>query len=237
MDMPLNPTWTDIAIRLALTMIAGAVIGLNRGARGHAAGFRTTILVALAASVAMIQANILLPLAGKTSESFSVMDLMRLPLGILTGVGFIGGGTIVKKGDLVVGVTTAATLWLVTVIGLCFGGGQLILGIAATLLAVITLWILRWVDEVIPRDHRARLVVTCDPAWNVLEDLPRVLLVRKCHARFQEKRLNVASQQADYTFELSWRQPEYHEPSRDLLAEIDEHFTVKSFELTTDNGR
>src|ERR1700739_4142543 len=58
MNMPLNPTWTDIAIRLALTMMAGAIIGLNRGARGHAAGFRTTILVALAAAVAMIQANI-----------------------------------------------------------------------------------------------------------------------------------------------------------------------------------
>jgi MgtC family len=52
---------------------------------------------------------------------------MRLPLGILTGVGFIGGGTILKRGDLVTGVTTAATLWLVTVIGLCFGGGQLAL--------------------------------------------------------------------------------------------------------------
>jgi hypothetical protein len=107
MNMPLNPTWTDIALRLALTMLAGAIIGLNRGARiglnrgarGHAAGFRTTILVALAASVAMIQANILLPLGGKTQDSFSVMDLMRLPLGILTGVGFIGGGTIIKKGD------------------------------------------------------------------------------------------------------------------------------------------
>ena len=110
MNMPLELTWTDIVIRLTLTMLASGVIGLNRGARGHAAGFRTTILVGLAASVAMIQTNILLPLSGKTPEAFSVMDLMRLPLGILTGVGFIGGRTIVKKGDLVVGVTTAATL-------------------------------------------------------------------------------------------------------------------------------
>jgi putative Mg2+ transporter-C (MgtC) family protein len=106
MNMPLSPTWAHITIRLVLTMLAGAVIGFDRGARGHAAGLSTTILVGLAASVAMIQANILLPLAGKTPESFSVMDLMRLPLGILTGVGFIGGDTIVKKGDLVIGVTT-----------------------------------------------------------------------------------------------------------------------------------
>jgi putative Mg2+ transporter-C (MgtC) family protein len=82
MDMPLHPSWLDTAIRLTLTMLAGTVIGFNRGARGRAAGFRTTILVGLAASVAMIQANILLSLIGKTAGSFAVMDLMRLPLGI-----------------------------------------------------------------------------------------------------------------------------------------------------------
>src|SRR6266446_8043427 len=119
-DMLLSPAWTDIAIRLGLTMLAGAIIGFNRGARGHAAGFRTTILVGLAASVAMIQANILLPMDGKTTGSFAVMDLMRLPLGILTGVGFIGGGAILKQGGSVKGVTTAATLWIITTIGLCF---------------------------------------------------------------------------------------------------------------------
>ena len=53
---------------------------------------------------------------------------MRLPLGILTGVGFIGGGAILKKGGSITGVTTAATLWIATVIGLCLGGGQLALG-------------------------------------------------------------------------------------------------------------
>jgi len=62
-------------------MIAGAMIGFNRGVRGHAAGLRTTILVGLAASVAMIQANILLSIDGKTTGSFAVMDLMRLTPG------------------------------------------------------------------------------------------------------------------------------------------------------------
>jgi putative Mg2+ transporter-C (MgtC) family protein len=237
MDMPLQPSWSDIAIRLALTMLAGAVIGFNRGARGHAAGFRTTILVGLAASVAMIQANILLPLSGKTSESFAVMDLMRLPLGILTGVGFIGGGTILKKGDLVTGVTTAATLWLMTVIGLCLGGGQLILGMAATVLAVLTLWALKWVDMVIPREHRARLVVTCPTQWNVIEDVPRLVQPMKYRARFQEQRQNPGSDNTDYSFELSWRRPELASPPTEVLQMIDRQFPVKSFELTTDNGR
>jgi putative Mg2+ transporter-C (MgtC) family protein len=235
MGMPLEPTWSDIAIRLVLTMLACGIIGLNRGARGHAAGFRTTILVGLAASVAMIQANILLPVDGKTPESFGVMDLMRLPLGILTGVGFIGGGTILKKGDLVTGVTTAATLWLVTVIGLCLGGGQLILGIAATLLGVLTLWALKWIDIIIPREHRAKLVVTCTEQWSTPEDLPKLVEQLKYRARFREQRR--ASEKTDYTFELSWTRPELADPPLDLLRLIDEKFPIKSFELTTDNGR
>ncbi len=114
--MPFSPTWTDIVARLCLTVIAAGLIGFDREIGGHNAGLRTTILVGLAAAVAMIQANLLLPVDGKTSASFAVLDLMRLPLGILTGVGFIGGGAILRRGDLVSGVTTAGTLWIMTVI-------------------------------------------------------------------------------------------------------------------------
>jgi putative Mg2+ transporter-C (MgtC) family protein len=109
--MPLYPSWTDIGIRILLVIAAGALIGLNRQAGGHAAGLRTTVLVGLAACLAMIQANVLLSVAGKTEHSFAVMDTLRFPLGVLTGVGFISGGAILKRGDLVAGVTTAATLF------------------------------------------------------------------------------------------------------------------------------
>jgi putative Mg2+ transporter-C (MgtC) family protein len=60
-----------------------------------------------------------------THNSIVRLDIMRLPLGILSGVGFIGAGAILRRGDTVRGVTTAATIWLVTVVGRCFGGGQL----------------------------------------------------------------------------------------------------------------
>lgn len=234
MNMPLQPSWSDIAIRLALTMLAGAIIGYDRGARGHAAGFRTTILVGLAASVAMIQANILLPVSGKTPQSFAVMDLMRLPLGILTGVGFIGGGTILGKGDLITGVTTAATLWLMTVIGLCLGGGQLLLGTAATALAMLTLWVLKWVDHIIPREHRARLVVTCEASWDVIEKVPKLLEPMKYRVRFQERKQYPNSDRVDYGFELSWRQPERALSPLDFLRALDQDYQIASFELTTD---
>ncbi|MBR0939017.1 MgtC/SapB family protein [Bradyrhizobium jicamae] len=235
--MPLHPTWTDIAIRLALTVLAGAIIGFDRGARGHAAGLRTTILVGLAASLSMIQANLLLPVDGKGSASFSVMDVMRLPLGILTGVGFIGGGTILKKGDLVTGVTTAATLWLITIIGLCLGGGQLALGCVGTAMGVVTLSVLKWIDVKIPRRHRAALVVAGKPDPGVIDALPKLIEPLHYHARFLEQRHSDGSTDAHYLFEVSWRRPEKAPPPVDLLRMIEKHFVIKSFELTSENGK
>jgi len=88
--MPLTLTWQEIALRLALSVVAGTLIGLDRGEHGRPAGLRTTLLVCLAAAVAMIQANLLLATTGKTSDSFISLDLMRLPLGILTYESFRG---------------------------------------------------------------------------------------------------------------------------------------------------
>jgi putative Mg2+ transporter-C (MgtC) family protein len=86
--MLVHLTWPDLILRIVCTFTAGIIIGYDRGGHGKAAGLRTTVLVCLAASVAMLQMNYLLPLAGRASDSFVTNDLMRLPLGILTGVGF-----------------------------------------------------------------------------------------------------------------------------------------------------
>jgi putative Mg2+ transporter-C (MgtC) family protein len=162
-------------VRLACSLIAGAIIGYNRGEHGKAAGLRTTLLVCLAAAVAMLQVNALLPLAGRTSDSFVMNDLMRLPLGILTGVGFIGAGAILRRRDVVTGVTTAATLWYVTVIGLCFGGGQILLGWLATAIGCIVLWALAWLERFMVMEFRARLAMTLDDNGPADGDIRRQL--------------------------------------------------------------
>jgi putative Mg2+ transporter-C (MgtC) family protein len=122
--MPVHISWETIALRLVLTIVAGALLGIDRSKHEHPAGLRTSLLVTLAASIAMIQMNLLLPTNGKPHDSYAVMDLMRLPLGILTGVGFIGAGAIIRRNDLVIGVTTAATMWFATVVGLCMGAAR-----------------------------------------------------------------------------------------------------------------
>lgn len=136
---------------------------------------RTMLLVCLAASAAMLQVNVLLAMAGRPQDSFVMNDLMRLPLGILTGVGFIGGGVILRRDNLIVGVTTAATIWLGTVIGLCLGGGQLALGSTATSLGLFALWVLKWVENALRRERYACLAIELDAGGPSEGDIRRRL--------------------------------------------------------------
>ena len=163
--------WTTVAIRLALTLAAGGLLGMERSRSGHVAGLRTTLLVMLAASVSMIQMNLLMPTNGKPQDSYAVMDLMRIPLGILTGVGFIGAGAIIRKGQLVAGLTTAATLWYATVVGLCLGGGQLRLGLAADGIGFVVLWGLRWFESRLEHFQLAELRITLSDHLVTAQDL------------------------------------------------------------------
>jgi putative Mg2+ transporter-C (MgtC) family protein len=145
--MPLTLTLQQIALRLLLALVASFLIGYDRDEHGKTSGIRTTMLVCLAATLAMLQANLLMNSTGKTHDSFVVLDLMRLPLGILSGIGFIGAGAILRKDGLVHGLTTAATLWFVTVLGLLFGGGQLSLALIGTAIAFFILWLLKRLEN------------------------------------------------------------------------------------------
>lgn len=155
--------WPEIALRLALAFVAGLLIGLNRSEHGHPAGLRTMLMVCLAAAVTMLQVNILLNTGGRKTDSFMMLDPMRLPLGILSGMGFIGAGAILRRGNLIQGVTTAATLWFVTVIGLCLGGGQIGLGLTSLILALIILWGLKWFEQRMREQKGATLTVIAGP--------------------------------------------------------------------------
>lgn len=158
--MPLNPDWTDLGVRLASCFVACMVIGLDREWQERAAGMRTTILVGLAACIASISANLLLSLGTDALGHDMRADVLRLPLGILTGMGFIGAGAIVRRGDgFAQGVTTAATLWFVTVMGLCFGAGQLLLGGAAFALGLVTLRLLKYLEQRLQQRREAELTI------------------------------------------------------------------------------
>ena len=203
--MPLTIGWSEIAVRLALSFLAGALIGLNRSERRRPAGLRTTTLVCLAAAIAMIETNLLMPTAGKPAASFVVMDLMRLPLGILSGMGFIGAGAIIRRGNVVDGVTTAATLWFVTVMGLCFGGGQLALGAAAFGLAAFVLWCLKWTERWFGIARRGSLTIGFDANSAVEVHTVTALAVAGYEIAAQSRSFS-DSGSCEARYELCWRE-------------------------------
>jgi putative Mg2+ transporter-C (MgtC) family protein len=203
--MPLHLSWQDYVLRLTLAALAGAVIGINRTEHARPAGLRTTMLVCLAAAIAMLQANSILATGGRSPDSFVSMDILRFPLGILSGIGFIGAGVILRRGDLVTGVTTAATMWFVTVLGLCFGGGALALGIAGAALGLFVLSLLPFVERRMRRDRSATLTV----AVSELADMDRQLNAAFGAAGFKIAKRSIAYQQqgrsASLEYELTWR--------------------------------
>lgn len=203
--MHLSITWSEIGIRLLCALAAGVLIGLNRSYHGRTAGLRTMTLVALAACVAMLQANLLLPISGKAPDSFAVMDLMRLPLGILSGMGFIGAGAILRRGDFVVGVTTAASMWFVTVLGLCFGGGQILLGLIGLGLGAIVLIGLKVVEERIQKDHLAKLVIVTELSGPTENEIRRLLSAGGFRIRSTSVTLRQAGADRELNLSLQWR--------------------------------
>jgi putative Mg2+ transporter-C (MgtC) family protein len=218
--MPLTVTWPEIALRLALSALVGAVIGFDRGEHGRPAGLRTTLLVCLAAAVAMIEANLILGTAGKAPDSFAAMDVMRLPLGILTGMGFIGGGAILRRDGFVMGITTAATLWFVTVVGLCFGAGLIGLGIAASALAVFVVSGLRWFEQRMKQDQQAILILAAAQDEPTEEEIQST--IRK--AGYKISLFSVAyldqTRQRQLEFKLEWRGVPAHSDAPPLLRDL-----------------
>lgn len=204
--MPIPLPWPQVAFRLISAIISGAAIGLNRSERGRAAGLRTSILVCLAACIAMVEVNLLLPMAGRAPDSFVMNDLMRLPLGILSGMGFIGGGAILHRGNFVTGVTTAATLWLLTVVGLCFGGGQLGLGYAGAGLALLVLAGLKQAEDRMAREHQGRLILLVSGSVSPGDEEIRAIL-REGGLRVSSSGLELlkAADQRQLTYDLRWK--------------------------------
>jgi putative Mg2+ transporter-C (MgtC) family protein len=152
-------SWSSILLRLAAAFVVGLVLGIDRTARGRPAGMRTTMLTCLAGAVAMLLAEAVAENAGHIPGN-SRLDPQRTAQGLLAGMGFIGAGAIIRRDNAVVGLTTAATLWFATIVGLCLGAGEWRLGGAGAAAGIVILWPLYLLEERVPREHVAALSVT-----------------------------------------------------------------------------
>lgn len=168
-----------VLVKLLLAGLAGAVIGLEREKHGRPAGLRTNLLVALGACIMMIVSEAFqLKYAGLDVNSAVRLDPGRTAAQIVTGIGFIGAGVIIKEGITVRGLTTAATLWLVAGAGMAIGMGLILPGIMATVLALLSLVFLKKLEPLIKKDRYLDLTVSGANRPGLQDELEQLFAAR-----------------------------------------------------------
>lgn len=138
----------EMLMRMGAGTFLGAAVGYERERSGHPAGLRTHLLVGLASTTFMLVSNQFIYFQHYRKEDLIAVDTSRIAASVVTGIGFVGAGAIIRNGMNVQGLTTAASLWLVAAIGLAAGGGMYTVAFVATLLALFCLTILRQIEGI-----------------------------------------------------------------------------------------
>jgi putative Mg2+ transporter-C (MgtC) family protein len=164
----------EAVFRLLLAAVAGGIIGLEREISGREAGFRTNLLVCLGSALVMVVSIRFANTDWNPIAAYNInIDPGRIAYGVMTGIGFLGAGTILKHEASVRGLTTAASLWCVAAIGLATGLGMYALSIVASLMVVFALWSLNTFEDHIPRRRYRKLTLRAPWRDHLLSDLRR----------------------------------------------------------------
>ena len=135
--------WFEILVRVGLAAALGGAIGLEREIREREAGLRTHMLVSVGAALfTLVSAYAWSDFRFSTPEGI-VFDPTRIAAQVVSGIGFLGAGAIIRQGLSVRGLTTAATLWVVAAIGMAAGAGYYVAAVLTTALVIFSLWPLR----------------------------------------------------------------------------------------------
>jgi putative Mg2+ transporter-C (MgtC) family protein len=161
----------DVIARTVAALLAGGAIGIERSFHGRAAGLRTYALVCFASAL----------LVAATQYEFNAAthgagEVTRVIQGIVTGIGFLGAGVIVREGFTVRGLTTSASIWVASAIGVVIGSGSYLTGAEAAVVTLVALAILRQLEDRLPAQSYAHVDVTFDRAAAMDEERFRQLV-------------------------------------------------------------
>lgn len=210
----------EILLKLLLAVALGGLIGLEREASQKPAGFRTNILVCIGSSMMMTLAGLLVQAKGGTSDS-----LLRMAAGVITGIGFLGAGTIIQAQGMVAGLTTASTLWAVAGLGLVIGAGYYLPAAIFTVLTLLTLALFHKVEESYLRKSLFHYRFKVRERPEIISSLRRLGF----HHGLKLERMNLRREKDSYAISFSFAASEEkeHEFNQGLfnLGEIEEFRT------------
>lgn len=179
-----------IIMRVLAATLLGFAIGLEREITNKYAGLRTNILVCVGACVFTILSIYAFPTVVTNDYANGIRDTARVAAQVVTGIGFIGGGTVLRHGANVFGLTTAATLWMAASIGMACGAGMYGLALMATIISILVLVSVRFFEKTIlvsstKNIRRLRLNLCCENAYSdeiykmIVEKYPRLFEMSK----------------------------------------------------------
>ena len=195
----------QMVLRLVLATVLGGMVGIERGKGDRPAGLRTHVLVCVGSTLFMLVS--IFGFGDTTPVHTTVDDLgvrrdsARIAAQVVSGIGFLGAGTIIHEGLSVKGLTTAATMWMVSAIGLAVGSGMYIVSIASTILTLVVLTVLHsWEKQIGLRGKTAtRLIVArVQNRPGIITDVTNYLTINGVKL----KSLNVKSGEGDSFLEL-----------------------------------
>jgi putative Mg2+ transporter-C (MgtC) family protein len=207
-----------IIVPLALAVVMGVSIGIERSVRGRPAGLRTYLLVCVSfAVIALLSESHFL----HTETGFRP-DPARLAAGGLTGIGFLGAGVIVRSRFTVFGLTTAAGIWTVAVIGLTLGSRNYVLAATLYVITLGSLWLLRYLEALLPRDTFRQILLRMRGEGMSVEEAKRYFAQYRLELEGVTVDRNKRTQATQYTFILhSKRRDAFTEAFNDLLTRDD----------------
>lgn len=167
--------------KLLLSALLGGLIGLEREMHARAAGLRTHILVATGSTLIMMVSHYMFILyQDQTASSIVRLDPARIAAMTITGIGFLGAGTIIQSKEMIRGLTTAACLWIIAAVGLSVGCGFYIPAVITSAIALVSLYLLHYLENVLKKDWYRKLTIAGDES-DFFPSIENVLTTHHIH--------------------------------------------------------
>lgn len=212
----MDPAYLEISMRLLLALACGGIIGLERSFHGRSAGFRTHALVCLSTSLLMLVTVYEARWFPAVAQGRVTIDPTRMAQGIMTGIGFLGAGTIMQDGLSVRGLTTAASIWITAALGVLLGIGFYFPAGLALVLTLATLSVLRRIEARMPTQVSAHCFVRFERGQEPSEDHLRELAAQR---GFKVSRVGYRLEAGYVEYQL-WLRGRAAAHTRDLIATL-----------------
>ncbi len=190
----------DAALKFVVALLLAGALGLERERKGRGAGLRTHVLVCLGSTLVMVVAEMFVRRAGAGT---AWTEMGRMAAGILTGIGFLGAGTIITVGGTHRGLTTAAMVWFVAALGIAIGAGFYLIALCATLMALFVAMGLEYIERALPGPEHILLTMRVPTGLESLNSVESVVRAQGFKVSASRIRMTGGAEHVEMSFDLS----------------------------------